>query len=94
MNALQPDGRVCVSDSKIEIGEPLVCIGVANRGYEQGHFLVTGSNEWQRVPVPEYPRSGVGAFHLVDDRGAANQVGGKQWEGSRQSAPLSENQHD
>src|SRR6185369_16921470 len=94
MYALQPHGRVRTPDSEIEIGEPLVRIGVADHGYEQGHFLVTGSNEGKRVPVPEYPRRRIGSLHLVDDKGTAGQVGGKQREGSRKGAPPSKNQHE
>ena len=69
--AVKPDGMAGVSvgdsgawlvtDDEIvdltqgQIRKPLVRVGVADRADEEGHFLVTGSNEGKRVPVPEYP---------------------------------------
>src|SRR5262245_18143378 len=55
VNTFHPDGRVSLPDTEIEVGEPAVGIGAANRRNEQRHLLVTGGyvNHW--IPVPEKP---------------------------------------
>src|ERR1019366_3691068 len=78
LDSLQPDGGVGMPDAKVQVRQPPVGIGMPHRGYEDGHFLVTESNVWQRIEVPEEPARAIGELHLEDYQRGAGQVHGEK----------------
>src|ERR1035441_2766663 len=79
-------------DANVQVGQPLVRIGTPHRGYEQRHFLVTESNVWQRIEVPEEPACAVGELYLEDHQRGASQVHGKKTTGVGHPVPPAQDQ--
>src|SRR5579864_2432925 len=76
----------------VQVGQPLVGVGVPDGGDEQRHFLVAKRDINQGIPVTEHPSGAVGAEDLKKQQGGAKKVQGQQTGGEGDSAPPAQDQ--